>query len=1036
MKKILLPLWVLCLSHTLTAQDEPRPVFTDNELYIGLTREAAVPIVAEGGAVNRQAFLNAFSEIISDEQLGTLEAPFYSAKGIDLQWVLRISIRSGDELGELAKAFDNHPATHYAERVPVLYLSYTPNDLGTNANNDQWHLYKIKAREAWEYSKGNKLVKVAIVDDAVQINHPDLINNIWVNPGEIANNGFDDDQNGYIDDVNGYDVGGLDNNPLPNNNNFTHGTHCAGISGATTDNNTGVASIGFNITIVPVKCTTTGQTNTVSIPRGYEGIAYAVAAGADIISCSWGSSWGGTTGEQVVEYALDNGALVVAAMGNDNENTLQYPASYDGVISVAATANNDTRSTYSNYHSTTVISAPGNFINSTMTNNSYGSQSGTSMATPLVSGLLGLMKGHMYGIEVSDLKNCLLSTADNIDTQNPDYIGMLGSGRINAEKALLCVDNLKNVPPDIQFTLSESVFCPGSLVRFSAGSKKGVIDSFYWEFPGGVPSTSTQAEPEVLFSGNGARSYFLTAFNQYGQDKDSTIDGVTFSDMGTARALSTGFETGLDGSIWNVFNQNALFGWKDHDFITGNDTNSVIKLNAYGSGLNDLLSTLTSEPLDFSDYGNPVLTFDFSYAARSSSALDSLFIEVSTNGGANFERVYQGGLSSELAVSGISSSAYTPTSDAQWCKYKGACLNISLKKYNRAPMVILRIIHSGKSNGNNLYLDNILVDGNCAAFNTNGAIASTTTANVNACGAVTVDFKDNSLNFPSSYHWYFPGGTPSESFDPDQQVSYDQVGSYDVIFVVENQFGKDSLHWTNKVNVQPEPAVTVSASDTVICEGESLSLTADGANTYTWSPLVAISATTGKTITASPSMNVTYYVEGKDAVGCLNTATISIAVLDAPVAPLIFKSGSRLYIAMQSGVSYQWYRNGVAMIGDTSYEHMASTSGTYEVLLTNPVTGCTTWGRESVVVLFTDLTRPGKGGYNLYPNPVNEQLTLAHASSIGTYKIYSSEGKVVMEGLESGNNLLLDVRLLAPGMYFIQWEGEAQSYRDRFVVHH
>src|SRR5687768_5921311 len=129
MKKFLLPLFVICFSLTLTAQNGPRPVFTDNELYIGLTREAAVQIIAEGGAVNRQAFLNRFSDVISAEQLGTLEAPFYSAKGIDLQWVLRISIHTPEKIDELAAGFNKHAATHYAERVPILYLSYTPNDI-------------------------------------------------------------------------------------------------------------------------------------------------------------------------------------------------------------------------------------------------------------------------------------------------------------------------------------------------------------------------------------------------------------------------------------------------------------------------------------------------------------------------------------------------------------------------------------------------------------------------------------------------------------------------------------------------------------------------------------------------------------------------------------------------------------------------------------------------------------------------------------------------------------------------------------------
>ncbi len=1036
MKRFLLSLFSLIIGFGAFAQDLDRPVFSENELFVGLKKEVATQLLAEDGILNRKAFLQTFSEIIQEDDLGDLELPFYAAKGTDLQWVVRLSLKNPSRIEEVMIGMNNHDFTHYTERVPIFYLSFTPNDLGANSNNNQWHLYKINAQAAWDYSKGSSNVKVAIVDDAMQITHPDLSGNVWVNPGEIPNNGIDDDQNGYIDDVNGYDVGGNDNDPMPNNNNFSHGTHCGGIAGATTNNNTGVASIGFNITLIPVKCTLTGQTNTVSIPRGYEGITYAANAGADIISCSWGSSSGGNTGAQVVQYAQGKGAIIVAAMGNDNNEQLQYPASYSGVISVAATANNDTRSSYSNYHSTTVISAPGNFIRSTVTNNSYASQSGTSMATPLVSGLLGLMKSHMLGIEVNDLKNCLINTADNIDAQNSGFIGKLGSGRINAEKALKCVDDLKNVPPDIVFDLESTVFCPGSMVQFKATSGKGVIDSFYWEFPGGTPSFSTEAEPEVVFAGTGTQSFYLTVFNKFGSDKDSVINGISFSDQGIGRALSSGFETTLGGSIWTVDNQNPSFGWEDYYFLQGSDTNHAVKLRGYGSGSNGIISTLISEELDFSDYGNSSLTFNFAYARRSSTAKDSLFIEISTDKGASFERIYAANLSNDLNVSGTSSGAFTPVSSAQWCKDQGLCLDISLKRFNRAPSVMLRIVHFGASNGNNLYIDDILVEGNCAVFNTNAAEAKTTTQQVDACGPVSVDFIDNSANFPSSFHWYFPGGTPSESLNPDVSVSYTQVGDYDVIFVVENEFGKDSAVWTNKVRIHDLPNVTVTASDTVFCAGNSATLTADGAIEYTWSPLVAISSTTGKTITANPSLPTTYYVEGKDAFGCTNTATIHLEVLAAPQAPLIFKSGSRLYIAVQSGVSYQWYRDGILIENATSFEHTAVITGNYDVKLTNLATGCFVWSRGPVSVVFASLDGSDAAGVMLYPNPANASFVLEQNEAIGNWAIYAADGRLVMKGIENGMALTIATDTWLPGLYLIQWgQGEGRSSEKVLIQH-
>ena len=1037
MKRIILSLWVLCFGFELLAQEVERPVFSDNELYIGLKKEYAQTLLAEEGQLSRKAFLKAFSEVLQEEMLGDLTLPFYSAKGTDLQWVARLSITDSEEIEQIMIGLNNHDFSHYAERVPIFYLSHTPNDLGANSNNNQWHLYKIKAQEAWEYSRGSRQVKVAIVDDAMQITHPDLTNNVWVNPGEIANNGIDDDQNGYVDDVNGYDVGGNDNNPMPNYNNFSHGTHCAGIAGATTNNNTGIASIGYNITLIPVKCTTTGQTNTTSIPRGYQGITYAVAAGADIISCSWGSISGGNTGAQVIQLAQSKGAVVVAAMGNDYNEQRQYPASYSGVISVAATANNDSKATYSNYDTTTVISAPGNYLNSTLTNSTYGSQSGTSMATPLVAGLFGLMKSHMLGIEVDDLKNCLINSTDNIDALNPTYAGKLGSGRINAERSLQCVDAIKqSSPPKINLQDFGKSYCPGSFVNFEASSTLGYVDSVRWEFDGGTPNTSSSLNPTIHYSNQGTYSVKLWLYNANGSDSKIISNGVVISDQGTARMVASGFETGLGGSIWTVDNENPNFGWEDVFYLHGSDTNHAVKLKGHGSGANGLLSTLTSDELNFSDYGNAQLTFNFAYAPRNATAKDSLFIEISTNKGVSFERIYAANLSTDLVTSSLSNGAFTPVSDAQWCEDQGKCFAISLKRLNRAPSVILRVSHLGASNGNNFYLDDILVEGNCAVFNTEAAVAATETVQVDACGPVAVNFVDASLNFPSRFHWYFPGGIPAESENPNVTVNYNQVGEYDVIMVAENQYGKDSAIWTNRVRVHELPAVTVSASDTVFCAGASVSLTANGANAYTWSPLVAISSTSGKTITASPPSSTTYQVEGKDAFGCTNTASIRLEVLVAPQQPLIFKSGSRLYIAVQSGVNYQWYRDGILIEGATSFEHTALISGNYDVKVSSSTSGCFVWSRGAVSVIFASAQMIDDEGVQLYPNPANISFALEQKSEIGAYKIYASDGRMIHEGHALLNHLIVPTSNWSAGVYLIRWgDGDTQHTRKIVIQH-
>jgi len=179
----------------------------------------------------------------------------------------------------------------WAEPYYLGQILFFPND---PLYNKQYALKKISAGEAWNITKGDSTIIIAIVDTGVDWKHPDLRANIWTNPGEIPNNGIDDDHNGYIDDVHGWDFGGLngtpDNNPMEDRPD--HGTHVAGIASAVTNNNIGVASIGFNSTIMPVKVSQDNiraKNGEPLIVYPLKGITYAVDNGAKIINCSWGS---------------------------------------------------------------------------------------------------------------------------------------------------------------------------------------------------------------------------------------------------------------------------------------------------------------------------------------------------------------------------------------------------------------------------------------------------------------------------------------------------------------------------------------------------------------------------------------------------------------------------------------------------------------------------------------------------------------------------------------------------------------------------
>ncbi len=330
----------------------------------------------------------------------------------------------------------------YLEPVPHSVPFYTPDDLGVELGSpNQWYHYKINSKNAWELSRGNNQTIVAVVDNAFLDDHPELSVKIRLNEAEIPNDGTDNDGNGFTDDYAGWNARNNNGNVYIQSTNSGHGTHVAGIAAAQTDNGSGMASMGFDCLWLPVKA---GDASDV-ITHGYEGIAFAAARGAQIINCSWGSFDSSVTAKSVINFALNQGCFIVAAAGNFANETPLYPATYQGVISVAATTQSDTKLNISSFGTRINISAPGSGIWST-SRNATGSPtfeflSGTSQAAPLVSGTLALMKAMAPQAPDTLLLSCLYETATPIDNipANAAYAGLLGSGRLHAGNALNCL---------------------------------------------------------------------------------------------------------------------------------------------------------------------------------------------------------------------------------------------------------------------------------------------------------------------------------------------------------------------------------------------------------------------------------------------------------------------------------------------------------------------------------------------------------------------------------------------------------------------
>ena len=387
-------------------------------------------------------------------------------------------------VNEAVEVYEDDPDIEYAEPDYLLEPlqaksandSYYPRLYGLNNTGENGGTADadIDAPEAWGTTTGSPETVVAVIDEGVDVKHPDLQGNIWTNTDEVAGNGRDDDRNGYVDDVNGYDFANddasvYDPDPVSGKGD-EHGTHVAGTIAAEGNNNRGVTGVNWRARIMALKFL---GANGGYVSDAVEAINYAVANGAEISNNSWGGEGFSRSLNDAIARADASNHLFLAAAGNsgvNTDNTKHYPSGYTNpnVVSVAATGNGDRLASFSNFGANTVdLAAPGVGILSTLPDNGYGSFSGTSMATPHVTGVAALLKSQNPNLDDADLKAKILQSAEKKDNLRGK---MVTGGRLNAAAAL---GTRASAPPEasvatrLSATASRATIGYGSRISFS-----------------------------------------------------------------------------------------------------------------------------------------------------------------------------------------------------------------------------------------------------------------------------------------------------------------------------------------------------------------------------------------------------------------------------------------------------------------------------------------------------------------------------------------------------------------------------------------
>ncbi|MBQ2351085.1 MAG: S8 family serine peptidase [Bacteroidales bacterium] len=574
----ILMLAVFALMTLVTFGQKYNSLWVDGRIYFKVSNSVSLDVPNENGRIMPKD-LPFLGDLVDEYQITNVDMPFLSASSNSIRHTWRMDFGAIDKIETLIKDMEKIGVVEYAEPAPLFFISQTVNDPYYNRTlnytpsgleflygsafsvNSSWHLDLINAEDAWDETNGSSEITVAVLDNAIYVDHPDLTN--------------------MIDRENSTDLGDGDNDPNPPVANYiwSHGTHSAGLIGAEKDNGIGVASIGSGVKIMAVKLGTDASDGQ-SMAAGFEGIIYAADHGADVINMSWGSPQFFQTMQNIVNYAYNKGCILLGAAGNNgngaesqmNEdipvNYTGYPAALEHVIAVGSCNSDDKKSDFSCYGTWLDLLSPGGYayqatgmmpitsfsVLSTTYNTAgtfgdmlsgqlggitggemefptggagscgiegqYDIMQGTSMACPVASGLAGLVLSKNPTLTPEELTAVMKSTCVNVDAQNPEFVDSMGAGRIDAYAAVHAA-GLLNMDLVADFEASEVILATGDAINFT-DKTIGNPTSWLWEFEGGTPAYSEEQNPQnIAYNEEGIYQVRLTVSDGTNEDTET-----------------------------------------------------------------------------------------------------------------------------------------------------------------------------------------------------------------------------------------------------------------------------------------------------------------------------------------------------------------------------------------------------------------------------------------------------------------------------------------------------------------------------------